>query len=90
MLIEAVLGLFLTLFRLFLLPVQIEGFPDQVKSVLLDVILLLIRGCEVLAVYTHFSYILVLLGIVVSVSAAINVYRVVMWILKKIPFLNIK
>lgn len=46
-------------------------------------------GCRVVAAYTDFSYLLVLLGLSVLVSAFYNGYKLIRWILRKIPFINI-
>ena len=47
-------------------------------------------GLQILAVYTHLEYLLVLIGIVVLIDAAMLIYHFVMWVLKKIPMLGIE
>lgn len=89
MLIEAVLGLVLQIVRLLLLPIQIDDLPDAIKEKALEAFLLIVRGGQVVAAYTHFSYLVVLLTFVLAVNALIAGYRLIMWVLKKIPFLNI-
>lgn len=76
--------------RLLLIPAEVIVFPAALTSIFSYVILILANGVGIVACYTHFQYIASLLGFVISVDALMTLYRLVMWILKKIPFLNIK
>ena len=78
------------LLRAVLVPIGVALFPSEVTTIFGYVILILANGVGIVACYTHFSYIATLLGFVISINALMMGYRVVMWILKKIPFLNIK
>lgn len=89
MLIEALLNLIVALLHVLFLPLQIDSLPDQISQTLLLFIGYIADGVAVVAAYTHFSYLLVLLGIVIVVNGIYFSYSVIMWILKKIPFLGI-
>ena len=91
MIINAVLQVVLWLLELVLS--QVEVFGDEpteaIALVVGDVITLIVSGCRILAAYTDFSYLLILLGLVLIINAFHTGYKVVLWILRKIPFLNI-
>ena len=91
MIINAVLSVVLWLLDLSLS--QIEVFGDEpmeaVALVVADVFNWIARGCQILSAYTDFSYLLILLGLVFIINAFHFSYKVILWILRKIPFLNI-
>lgn len=89
MLIEALLGLVSLIIKGALAVISLPELPAKVKSVALDVVVWIARGCQIVAAWTDFTYLLALLSLVMTVSAVFTSYRVVMWILKKIPFINI-
>lgn len=89
MLIEALLGLVSLIIKGALAVISLPELPAKVKSVALDVVVWIARGCQIVAAWTDFTYLLALLALVMTVSAVFTSYRVVMWILKKIPFINI-
>lgn len=90
MIIELCLNLVAALLRVLLLPFQIAQLPATFASTFLTFSTYVIEGFRVVAAYIDTVYIGTLFSFVFSVSALMNGYRFVMWILKKIPFLNIK
>lgn len=89
MIIKACLLLLKGLLSLFLLPLRIITFPAAVATVFAQLLLLLVQGADFVGAFMHTSYIGSLLAFVLSVSVFMSGYRLVMWILRKIPFLNI-
>lgn len=90
MLIEMILNLVLALFRLLLLPLKIENIPQDVLIVFATLVGYLIDGGRVIAAYTHATYLTLLLGVVVALSAIRVGVRFFRWVLRKIPFINVE
>lgn len=90
MLIEAIFGAIAWILDLLLLPMDIEGLPETFYTVLGTLIAKLIRGATIVGTYIHGTYIVALLGFVIAFEGAILVYHVILYILRKIPFINIK
>ena len=90
MIIEALMGLVTWIIRAILIPVDIQSLPETFATVLLIFTDKMIRAATIIGTYIHGAYIVALLTFVVAFESAIVVYHVVLWILKKIPFLNIK
>lgn len=90
MLIETLLNVIMAFLRLLFLPIQIENLPETVASTIQLFLVYMADGVAIVAAYTHFSYLLVLLGIVVVIDLVYTVYIVLMWIIKKIPFLGVQ
>lgn len=68
---------------------NIPLLPDEVLSYIDEFFDYLVVGAGILANYTPFTYLMTLLGIVISVDGAIAIYHFVMWVLRKIPALAI-
>ena len=90
MMIEALMGLVLLLLRALLAPIQILSVPAGVAIVFANLTEYLIRGAQIVAAYTHFTYIGTLFGIVLLIIAFDKGYHLIFWVLRKIPFLNIR
>lgn len=89
MLIELLLSLIYTIFDKLMI-FNIPQLPEQVQTYINSLFDYLVSGASILANYTPLGYLMTLFGVVVSVDIGINVYKFVMWILKKIPMINIK
>lgn len=70
--------------------VNIGSLPAELHDVLDIVFQCFSFGMAVLANYTHLGYLLVLFGIIVAVDVALFIYKVVMWVLRKIPVIGIE
>jgi hypothetical protein len=89
MLIELLLSLIYTIFDKLMI-FNIPQLPEQVQTYINSLFDYLVSGASILANYTPLGYLMTLFGVIVSVDIGINVYKFVMWILKKIPMINIK
>lgn len=89
MIITGLLSLLLAFLGLLLSPLSLLPIPEGVQSVLTTGIGYLMNGFEIIAAYTHFSYLLTLFTFVISMEIALFGYKVVMWIIRKIPFFNV-
>lgn len=85
MLIEALLSHWVSIFDMFFGAVNIPPLSDDVRAIMEQIMQYIRSGMELLGNWTHLPYLLSLFGIVVVVDAAILVYNIVMWIIKKIP-----
>lgn len=90
MLIEALLNLVKWLFNLIMTGFEFVTFPASVASFALRFFEWLVTGVAFINSYIHTTYVYTLLAFLLALNAAVSAYHVVMWILKKIPFINIK
>lgn len=88
MIIQLLLQLIYTIFDKLLI-LNIPQLPEQVQTYINSFFDYLVSGASILANYTPLSYLLVLFGVVLAVDIGINVYKFVMWILKKIPMIGV-
>lgn len=86
MIINALLSFLLWLLDLVLPELD---FEDVVILRLTELATYITSGIKILAAYTDFEYLLVLLGLSILVSAFFNAYKLIRWIIRKIPFINI-
>lgn len=62
---------------------------QQVVLRITEFITYLASGCKILATYTDFEYLLILLSLSMLVATFHGLYKVLRWIIRKIPFINI-
>lgn len=85
MIITALLSLVVSVLHVFLLPLQLIDLPPDVASVFQTISIYVEDGCKIVAAYTHFSYLCVLLDFVILLDAMHTAYLIIMWVLRKIP-----
>ncbi len=90
MIIKGLMTLLYNVFSALTSAIDIPQFPEQVHTFLYDFLEYIQTGLQILAVYTHLEYLLILFGIVIVIDAAMLIYHFVMWVLKKIPMLGIE
>lgn len=90
MIVEALMQLVFNLFALLTTPIAIPSMPESVHTYLTYALGFLSQGAGILACYVDLGYLIVLLGVVLAVDAGILVYKLVMWIIRKIPMLGIQ
>lgn len=90
MLIETLLTVLYNVFSLLTSPISIPQLPENVTTALTTFFDYLQAGVGILAAYTHIGYLLTLFGIIIAVDIGIQLYKFVMWVIKKIPFLGIE
>ena len=90
MIIEALINLIYKVFELLTSPIHIDKLPESVSNALSTGLEYISAGFGVVGQFTHLPYLLVLFGIIMAVDLAFLVYKVVMWVIKKIPFLGIE
>lgn len=89
MIVHLLSSLFLAVLRLLLLPAKTIIFPVQVSAVVLQIIQYIATGAGVMKTFTHWSYISSLFAFIISLEVCTSAYHVIMWVFKKVPFINI-
>ena len=89
MVINACLLIIKLFLQALLAGLEIITLPAKFGTVVLVIIAKLAEGMAIINAYIDSVYIGALFAVVVSVMALINTWRVIRWILKKIPFLGI-
>lgn len=90
MIIKGLLDLIYNIFGLLTFPINIPDMPPQVETYISMALEYINMGLGILSNYTHLSYLLTLFSTVLLIDIGIRLYHVVMYIIKKIPMLNIK
>ena len=90
MIVQLLLDLVYGLVNLLTLAIDIPNLPSEVSTVFQSIIQYISAGLGILSCYTHLSYLLTLLGIVLAVDIGVHLYHFVMFVLRKIPILGIK
>lgn len=90
MIITALLDLIYGLFYTLTLPIAILPLPSEANQVFAQFSQYLRAGIRILGTYLHLPYLWTLFELVVAVELGIGVYRLVMFVIRKIPMLGIK
>lgn len=90
MLIQIFLNLFLGLLHLFLFPLRIQALPEGFATTFAAFVVMMADGIRFINNYIDVAYISSLFAFIVALNALHNAYRFGMWLIKKIPFVNIK
>ena len=89
MIITLLIDLIYTVISVLTLPINIPDLPSEVSSYVSTAIEYIGTGLGILSNYTHLSYLLVLFGVIAAIDIGLALYKLVMFIIKKIPMLNI-
>ena len=90
MIVTTLLELLKSIFSVLTSAIQIPGFPDSVKEFMATALDYLISGVAFLSVYFDMNYLLILFSLIAIVDVAILSYKFAMWVVYKIPFIDIK
>lgn len=71
-------------------PISIPAMPNGVKSFIAISLDYIGTGLAILGNFFDVAYLLSLFGLVVAVDVGIMVYKLVMWVIAKIPMLGVK
>lgn len=89
MIINALLSLLHSVLSILTSFISIPSLPDDIKSFISKALEFMLSGLNILGNYFDLNYLLMLFGIVIAVEAGILIYKIVMWVIKKIPMLGI-
>lgn len=73
-----------------LIPFELPYFPDGITTVLDTMETYLLSGVGLLKAFTDWSYLITLFKLVITMELVFYGYKLVLWILKKIPMLGIE
>lgn len=90
MIVQALLDLVYGVFALLTMPIDIPSLPAGVASIIQTGFDYMAVGAGLLANWTHLTYLITLLGVVLAVDVGVMLYKFVMYILRKIPIFGIK
>lgn len=89
MLIDTLLNVIVAFLRIVLIPFSVATLPADVASTVTLALGYLSDGVAIVAGYTHFSYLVALFALSATVETFFFGYHIIMWILRKIPFIGI-
>lgn len=90
MIVNALIDMLYGLIDLLTSGLDIPAIPPEVMQVVASITEYLVMGLKFIANYTHLDYLLALFGVVAAVDAGLLAYKLVMWIVRKIPMLGIE
>ena len=90
MIIEALINIVYGVFSVLTAVLKVPSMPVKVVEIVAIVLDYVSTGIAIVANYCDIAYLLVLFGVIFAVDSAVMLYHVIMWVLKKIPLLNIK
>lgn len=90
MLVEALFNLVYLIFQILTTVVSVPAMPAKVTEVLGVLIEYVSTGIAILGNYCDMSYLLALFALIAVVDTAVMSYKIVLWIVKKIPILGIE
>ena len=73
-----------------LVPFNIPKFPESVSTYLDTFKSYLNDGIGFIKFFLPWEYVVLLLKIILSIVLALEIYKFVMWVVRKIPMLNVK
>lgn len=91
MIIEALFNMIFKLFTSFLSPINIPDLPDDMKQQITSFVdTLITSAAPMIDLVMPYNVVKVLVPIVIVIELAVEVYKLVMWIITKIPMANIQ
>ena len=88
MIIKLLFEAVLLLFEVVLGPIQFPSLPDGVVDYFMEFTQYVNTALGILAVYVDLEYLLSLFVAVAAIDGCVILYKIVMWILRKIPMLG--
>lgn len=89
MLIELVFGAVFNIFAILISVINIPPLDPKILSYVETGFEYVNNAVDILATYVDIPFLLVMLGLIIAVDIAVTIYKVVMWVVRKIPLLNI-
>lgn len=90
MIISGFMDVLYNIFRVLTAPISIPQLPAEVGGFIDTMVSYVGAGLGIVANYTHIQYLLVLFGIVIAIDVGLWIYKLVMFLIHKIPLANIK
>lgn len=90
MIIKLLLDLLLSLLEIVFSWVNLPTFPDSFSSAITDLFYYIESGIGIVWLFIDRNIVLIVIPMVIVLDNFDKLYSMVMWILKKIPFLGVK
>lgn len=90
MIVELLLTMLFGIFKLLTTPINIPSLPESIHDIFTLILDYITNGINIANVFFPMEYFGVLFGIILAIDAGVAIYHFVMWVIKKIPMLNIK
>lgn len=89
MIIQALIDIIYSVFSILTLPISIPAMPDSVKQFIGTALDYITSGIALVGNFVDMAYLLSLFGIIIAVDVGMLLYKLVMWVIKKIPMLGV-
>lgn len=90
MIIELLLNIVYGILSVLTLALKFPAMPVKVVEIVATALDYITSGIAIVGSYVDMSYLLILFGAIAIIDTVIVGYRVVLWIIKKIPILGIE
>lgn len=90
MIIELVMNVIYGVFALLTTPINIPDLPSKVSTILSSTYEYIFTGVAIITNYVNYNYLFILFSIIIAFEVGMHLYKFIMFILRKIPFLGIK
>lgn len=90
MIIKGIFELVYTMLNIVLTPINLPQLPDGIQSIFDELLQIMIDSVGLLGVFLDFSVVKWLIPIVIAVANFEKIWNMIMFILRKIPFLGIE
>ena len=90
MIIEGLLNLIFTLLEFIFSPIQVPDLPEAVQSVIDRLVQIMADAVGLLGIFVNLELLKILLPVVIVIINLDRVWKLIMFILRKIPFLGIE
>lgn len=90
MVINGLLTALFNLFEFLTRPIDIPDIPPDIDTIVNTALGYIRSGFDYMRFWTHWDFLLILLGICLVIGTAVRLYGLVMWVLRKLPFLGIE
>lgn len=89
MIIQALINLVITVFGILTAPISIPNMPQAVKDILSTALEYMATGMKIVGNFVDMPTLLLLFSIILAVDVGMFLFKFIMWVIKKIPFLGI-
>lgn len=89
MIIEKLLDVVYSIFSTLLSAITFPTLPDEVYTYLDNAMSYIQGGVGIIANFVPIDYLLILFFFVLNMELAFLAYRLIMWIIRKVPFISI-
>lgn len=85
MIVEGIFYAILKILSALMSVINLPGMPEGVRDFLSTFVGYLATGIALVANYVDIEYLLVLFGVVMAVDGGVLIYKLIMWIIRKVP-----